>query len=96
MVYGTDLLGVMHRHQLNEIKSRRAVVPADDIIRSATGNAADGFQRTGEFGEITPGARADLLVSAGNPLEDGTVLTQPDENPEAIINEGRFHENRLN
>jgi imidazolonepropionase-like amidohydrolase len=95
MVYGSDLLGSMHRHQLNEINIRREVVPADDLIRAATCNAADAFGRTGEFGEIVPGARADLLVSAGNPLEDITVLTRPEENLLAILKEGRFHKNLI-
>lgn len=96
MVYGSDLLGSMHRHQLNEINIRREVVPADDLIRAATCNAADAFGRTGEFGEIVPGARADLLVSAGDPLEDVTVLTRPEENLLAVLKEGRFYKNRLN
>ncbi len=95
MVYGSDLLGTMHRHQLNEFNIRKAVVPAADLIRAATTNAADAFGRSGEFGEIIPGARADFLVSAGNPLDDITVLTRPDTNLLAIMKAGAFHKNAL-
>lgn len=95
MVYGSDLLGTMHRHQLNEFTIRKAVVPPADLVRSATCNAADAFRRTGEFGEVREGARADLLVSAGNPLEDIAVMTRPEENLLAIMKEGVFHKNTL-
>ena len=96
MVYGTDLLGDMHRHQLTEFDLRKDVVPAADLIRAATCNAADAFMRPREFGEVAEGFRADLLVSAGNPLEDITVMTRPEENLLAIMKDGRFHKNLLN
>ena len=95
MIYGSDLLGSMHRHQLNEFNIRKAIVPPAELIRAATCNAADAFGRRGEFGEIVPGARADLLVSDGNPLDDVSVLTRPQENLLAIMKEGRFYKNAL-
>lgn len=95
MVYGSDLLGSMHRRQLDEFNIRKAVVPPADLLRAATCNAADAFGRAGEFGVIEPGARADLLVSAGNPLEDITVMTRPEANLLAIMKQGRFHRNTL-
>ncbi len=91
MVYGTDLLGDMHRHQLTEFTLRKDAVPAADLVRAATCNAADAVRRTGEFGEVVAGARADLLVSAGNPLEDIDVLTRPDENLLLIMKGGRVY-----
>ena len=95
MVYGSDLLGIMHRRQLEEFEIRSAVVSNADLIRAATCNAADAFGRTGEFGVIEEGARADLLVSAGNPLEDIAVMGRPEENLLAIMKEGRFYKNAL-
>lgn len=95
MVYGSDLLGIMHRHQLNEFNIRKDIVPAAELIRHATLNAAEAFQRPGEFGEITVGARADLLVSAGNPLDDITVMTRPEQNLLAIMKEGQFYKDIL-
>ena len=77
LVYGTDLLGAMHRHQLDEFAIRGEVLKPIDVIRSATSTAAELFQRQGELGAVVPGARADLLVVEGNPLEDLGVLRDP-------------------
>ena len=95
MVFGTDLLGQMHRFQLNEFNLRKDVVPAAELIRAATSNAAEAFLRDGEFGMVAPGARADLLVVEGNPLDDVTVLTAPERNLKAIMKSGRFYKNEL-
>ena len=43
MVFGTDLLGDMHRHQLNEFNLRRDVVPAADLIRACHGQRRQGI-----------------------------------------------------
>ena len=96
LVYGTDLLGDMHRHQLNEFNIRADVIPPVDILRSATCHAADLLQRSGELGEIIPGAHADLLVMDGNPLEDISVMTTPDTNLRVIMKAGKMYKNTLN
>ncbi|HLS68775.1 MAG TPA: amidohydrolase family protein [Kiloniellales bacterium] len=95
MVYGTDLLGQMHRHQLGEFELRAEVVPNAELVRSATCNAAEAFLRKGEFGVVKPGARADLLVVDGNPLEDIKVLTDPDRRLLAIMKQGRLYKDLL-
>jgi hypothetical protein len=79
-VYGTDLLGPMHRYQLDEFAIRGEVLKPVDVIRSATSTAAQLFQREGELGVVAPGARADLLVVEGNPLEDLALMREPDRN----------------
>ncbi|OAB54849.1 peptidase M38 [Phormidium willei BDU 130791] len=95
MIFGSDLLGRMHVHQLNEFHVRKAVVPAAELIRAATCTAAEAFLREGEFGVVAPGARADLLVVDANPLDDITVLTEPERNLRAIMKGGRFYKNEL-
>ena len=95
MVYGTDLLGDMHRHQLNEFNLRRDIIPADELIRQATVNAAKAFMADGDFGVVAEGARADLLVVDGNPLDDITLLTRPDTALLAIMKGGRFYKDTL-
>lgn len=95
MIYGSDLLGSMQRHQLNEFNLRKDVVPAVELIRAATCTAAEAFLRDGEFGVVEQGARADLLVVESNPLEDVTVLTEPEKNLTAIMKEGKFYKNLL-
>ena len=95
LVYGTDLLGDMHRRQLDEFAIRGKVIPPVDVIRSATCNAADLFQRAGEIGEVIPGARADLLVVEGNPLDDLSVMQSPDKNLRLIMKDGFCYKNEL-
>lgn len=96
MLFGTDLLGDMHEHQLNEFHLRKAIVPTDELIRTATCSAAEAFGREGEFGVVAPGARADLLVVERNPLEDINVLTEPERNLVAVMKGGKFYKNTLN
>ncbi len=95
MAYGTDLLGPMHRHQLREFAIRGEIQKPIDVIRSATINAAELFQMSGEVGVIAPKARADLLVLDGNPLEDLGVLQQPEKYIKIIMKDGKFYKNTL-
>jgi imidazolonepropionase-like amidohydrolase len=94
-VYGTDLLGQMHRRQLEEFALRSDVQGPIAVIRSATVTAAELFRRGGEIGVVTPGARADLLVVDGDPLRDIGVLQKPERFLKAIIKDGAFHKNEL-
>ena len=94
-VYGTDLLGNMHRHQLNEFTLRSEVVTNADLVRAATCNAAEAFMADGDFGVIAEGARGDLLVVEGDPLADISVLTKPDEMLSVIMKGGEFYKNTL-
>lgn len=88
LVYGTDLLGDMHVHQLNEFSLRAGIVSNADILRSATCTAAEAFGRAGEFGVVREGARADLLAVDGNPLDDLATLQAPDANLKLIVQGG--------
>ena len=95
MAYGTDLLGQMHRRQLDEFAIRGEIIPAIEALRAATCNGADLLGRTGELGEIVEGATADLLVSEKNPLDDLTVMTAPESNLRLIMKAGRVYKNTL-
>lgn len=77
LVYGSDLLGGMHRHQNHEFRLRREVQQPLDIIRAATTTAADLLGMPGEIGTVDIGAHADLLVLDGDPLVDIGVLADP-------------------
>jgi len=95
LVYGTDLLGSMHRHQLDEFAIRGEVLKPLEVIRSATVTAAELFRMEGEIGTVTPGARADLLVVDGNPLEDLGVLRDPGRHLAVIVQNGVVRKNAL-
>jgi imidazolonepropionase-like amidohydrolase len=96
IVYGTDLLGGMHRRQLTEFALRAQVQPAADVIRSATTVAARLVGLEGRVGVVAPGALADLLVVDGNPLDRLEVLTDPGRRLRLVMQAGRLHRNQLN
>ena len=95
MAYGTDLLGVMHRHQLSEFALRGEAVKPADLVRMATCNAAALFRMTDRIGRIEHGFLADVIVVDGNPLEDIGVLQDPPRYLKAVMKEGIFYKNEL-
>jgi imidazolonepropionase-like amidohydrolase len=94
-VYGTDLLGDMHVYQLDEFSLRGEVMSNADLIRSATSTAAQAFEQSGEIGVVRAGALADLIAVAGNPLDDLSVLQQPDTHLKLIVKEGQVFKEEL-
>ena len=95
IVYGTDLLGSMHRRQSDEFTLRAQVQTSRAVIRSATTNAAELFGMTGQIGIVETGARADLLVIDGNPIDDLSLLQNQGRHMLAILKDGVFHKNEL-
>lgn len=72
---GTDIFGTdFHDLQANEFRYRAAVDRPIDILRSATSINGEIMQRQGELGVIAPGAKADLLLIDGDPLQDIAVF----------------------
>ena len=45
----------------------------------------------GKLGVVEPGAHADLLVVAGDPLQDISLLAAPDKNLVVIMKAGKLH-----
>ncbi len=95
IVFGSDLLGGMHRHQLDEFRIRAEVQPAIDVIRSATVTAARLLGLEGRIGRLVPGAWADLLVIDGDPTADIRVLTAPGEHLKLVMKAGVIHVDEL-
>ncbi len=52
IAFGTDLLGIMHRRQLEEFKLRSPVVANDDLVRQATCNVARLFNMEDQIGQV--------------------------------------------
>ena len=95
IVYGTDLLGELHQYQCLEFSLRSEIQPPFAIIQSATVLCAEIFNMNGEIGVIAPGARADILLINGNPLEDLNFLQDPDRHLVLIMKDGEVVVNRL-
>lgn len=88
VVFGSDLLGGLHRYQNKEFRLRAQVQPIIDVIRSATTTAAALLGRSGTLGVIAPGAAADLLVLRADPLADVGVLADIDRHLALLIQNG--------
>jgi imidazolonepropionase-like amidohydrolase len=95
MAFGTDLLGPMHHHQSDEFLIRARYLPAIEVIRSATINAAKVVRMEGRLGVIAPDAFADLIVVDGDPLKDMGVLVGQGRHMAAIMKDGRLVKNML-
>ncbi len=95
MGYGTDLLGPHQTRQCIEFELRAEILPAYDILTSATSTAAEILFASGELGVVAPAARADLIVFEGDPLRDVRVLAQNGDNLLVIMKDGRFYRNTI-
>jgi imidazolonepropionase-like amidohydrolase len=95
IVYGTDLLGPMHRFQSREFTIRSEVQSPSNIIRAATTSAARLLRLEGKVGVVAPGAYADLLVIDGNPLDNISLLAEPERSILMIMKGGRIQRDVL-
>ncbi len=89
MAFGTDLLGASHPLQSEEFLIRAQVQSNLEVLQSATLIGAELLGQAGQIGEVTPGARADLLLVDGNPLEDLACLTGQGERIPLVMQGGR-------
>lgn len=64
-----------------------AGLPGPDVLQAAGYNAAKLLGLTGQLGEISAGARADLLLVNGDPLHNVEDL----QNIAAVVRNGRFY-----
>lgn len=90
IVFGTDLLGQMHRRQSEEFDIRKEISSAADLIRQATINAAKLFQMENQIGQVATGFDADLIVVEGDPLADIGVLSHPDKSLRMVLKGGKI------
>lgn len=91
VAYGSDLLGALRVDQSREFVIRSEVLPAIDIIRSATTIGARLLRQEGRLGCLRADAVADLLIVDGNPLENIALLSGQGEHLKAIMKDGVFH-----
>ena len=74
IVFGSDALGGLHGRNHEEFVYRVRDGGQDpmDAIISATSRAAESLGLENQLGTLTPGMEADIIATAGNPIEDIT------------------------
>ncbi|MDP6810336.1 MAG: amidohydrolase family protein [Pseudomonadales bacterium] len=86
--FGTDLLAHQHVLQGTEFTLRSEVLPAIDILRSATSVNAELLGEEHQLGRVAPGYYADLIVVNGNPLANIELLASNGEDLDLIMRNG--------
>ena len=100
IVFGTDVVvnSEACADQNREFVERTKWFTPAEVLKQATSLSGELLQLSGErspypgvVGKIEEGAHADLLLIKGNPLEDISILTQPDEVLDLIMKGGRIY-----
>jgi imidazolonepropionase-like amidohydrolase len=95
MAYGSDVFRSGEHYETKEFLVRAEVLPAIDVIRSATLIGAEVVGLDGQVGIVEAGAFADFIVVDGNPLDDLGLFHDEGAHMSAIMKEGHFYKNRL-
>ncbi len=99
--FATDLINGMYPLLTREFTERAMYWTPAEVLMQATSESAKVIRmagrlnRFGNFGEIREGWVADLLLINGEPLEDISVLRDPDKNLALIMQGGKIIKNRL-
>lgn len=100
--FGTDLVFGTHVHLAEELVARTDYFSPGRILRQATSESARILRRAGELdpwdgrlGEIREGFLADLLLIEGDPFEEISILTRPEESLMLIMKGGEIHQESL-
>ena len=93
--FGTDLLGTLQSEQSAGLRVQNEVDSARDVLVSATSVNAQILNKTNELGVVAVGAKADLILVNGNPLDEISLLFKPDETLDVIMKDGEIYKNVL-
>jgi imidazolonepropionase-like amidohydrolase len=104
VLFGTDMVGSIElkKLQVTEFTNRTQWFTNAEILRQATSINAEVLELSGprnpypgKLSVIEEGAYADLLLINGNPLEDISILTKPEENLALIMKDGKIYKNTV-
>ena len=97
--FATDLVGGLYPMMTREFTERALYWTPAEVLKQATSESAKVIRmagklnRHGNFGEIREGWVADLLLINGEPLQDISVLRDPDNNLALIMKGGKIVKN---
>jgi len=100
--FSTDLISGMYPMLTREFTERALYWTPAEVLAQATSESAKvirmagSLNRHGNFGEIREGWVADLLLIEGEPLEDISVLRDPENNLALIMKAGKIVKNQTN
>ena len=90
-----DACALLIALQSEELLIRAQVQSPLEVLQSATLVGAEILGQAGVLGEITPGARADLLLVDGDPLRDLACLTGQGERIALVMQGGHVRVQRM-
>ena len=93
--FGSDLLGKLRDMQSHSLLLQAEVQTRHEVLTSATSVNAEILNQTGTLGVIAAGAKADILVVAGDPLKDLGILQEQGRHLSAIMKDGQIAKNEL-
>ncbi|KAI1338370.1 hypothetical protein F5Y15DRAFT_126871 [Xylariaceae sp. FL0016] len=94
MCYGTDLLGPLGAAQSHEFRLRGQVLSPVEVLRSATVYPASMMGWGDRLGQIKEGFEADMLILDANPLDNITILDDPEKHVLGVMKTGRIYKSR--
>jgi imidazolonepropionase-like amidohydrolase len=86
--FGTDLIGETQNRQNREFAIRAAVETPKQILHAMYTVNASLCKAAGKVGTLEPGAHADIVLVRANPLDDITVLADPQKSLSHVIKAG--------
>ena len=105
LAWGTDILfdDCLASRQGNQLAKMARWFTAAEVLTMATSTNGELLALSGPrnpypgrvIGRVEPGAWADLLLVDGNPLDELSLLADPDRNLAVIMKDGVIHKNSL-
>jgi imidazolonepropionase-like amidohydrolase len=92
---GSDLLGELQAHKGLELALKAKVLGPMGAIVATTRTNAEILDREKDLGTVEKGKLADLILVAGDPLKDITLIQRYREKISMIIQGGRIYKNLL-
>lgn len=95
MCYGSDLLGPLVGYQTQEFFIRQKVLSSHEILVSATTTPAEMLGLEQDLGQIKEGYLADMILLELNPLDNVSILDEPEKYLSLVMKEGRVYKCNL-
>lgn len=88
MCFGSDLLGPMGVYQLQEFFIRSKFLTSHEVLMSATVTPAECNGLSEKLGQIKQNFIADMIMLEKNPLEDVSILDEPEKYLTMVMKDG--------